>query len=519
MDANDKEKETNESTKTCAIIFERHVLMEDEYQSLYVYTPMEVTTGSIVNVDDTVLFVSKNVKSLKDIENENYNEETESYEFPLMSDSTCLFDSYVFGFPIPLSEGKSNIKQIKKEVNELIKDSENCKLLHVINKDDTLNKVFLLMNNNVKVSVDVTDYYELFQLIYGQTIDLIDAVSYIKDEEKKKEEEETVKTPNYLYSDDIFNEVSKTVICQDDQIREVATAIAKNSRLTSPSLKSTILLCGPTGVGKTEIFRVIQEKNMVPVTIEDSTEYTASGYKGKDVIEMLSHLIDKANGDIEKAQRGIIVLDEVDKKVSSSGDHDIYTSAVIDSLLKMMEGHIYSVPVSKNIEVPFDTSLLTFVFLGAFSGIEEHSTKKAPMGFVTKEALEESKKITNLYNDDTLKKYGLKPEFIGRCDSIIVMNNLDVEDFIRIIKTSDKSQLLLYKYLLKDIGIDFIYDEKTIEAIALKAKELGLGARSIKKIVENAISVVSYELFTRNQYSKLIISPETIENNKAYILK
>jgi ATP-dependent Clp protease ATP-binding subunit ClpX len=184
-----------------------------------------------------------------------------------------------------------------------------------------------------------------------------------------------------------------------------------------------------------------------------------------------------------------------------------------------MEGHVYTFQTAKNGQVEFDTSQLTFAFLGAFSGIEEYSNKKMPLGFVTQEQIEESKKIKNIYNDDTLKKYGLLPEFVGRCDTIVTMNSLGVEDFIKIIKTSDKSQLLLYKYLLKDIGIDFIYDEKTIEAIAKKANELGLGARSIKKIVENALSVASYQLFARNKFHKLIISPETIEDNKAYILK
>ena len=233
---------------------------------------------------------------------------------------------------------------------------------------------------------------------------------------------------------------------------------------------------------------------------------------------MLAHLIDKADGDIERAQRGILVLDEVDKKAANgSSDHDIYTTAVIDSLLKMMEGHEYSVPVEKGVEVPFNTSQLTFAFLGAFSGIEKLAKNHKSIGFSTTQEREQT--IKDLYNDETLKKFGLKPEFLGRCDVVVAMNQLSVDDFVRIINTSNKSQLLLYKYLLRDIGIDFIYDDKTIEAIAKKANELKLGARSIKKIVDNTLAIANFQLFSRNSYSKLIISPETIEDNHQYILR
>ncbi len=234
---------------------------------------------------------------------------------------------------------------------------------------------------------------------------------------------------------------------------------------------------------------------------------------------MLAHLIDAADGDVEKAQRGILVIDEIDKKISHSGEHDTYTTAVINSLLKMMEGHVYNIPYSKSCEIEFDTSLLSFAFLGAFSGIENYSSKKTPMGFATQERIAEGHDIKNIYNDETLKKYGLIPEFIGRCDTIVTMNKLGIDDFVKIITTSNKSQLLLYKYLFNDIGIDFIYDDRTILAIAKKANELGLGARSIKKIVENALEIASYQLFARNNFSKLIISEETIEDNKQFILR
>ena len=132
--------------------------------------------------------------------------------------------------------------------------------------------------------------------------------------------------------------------------------------------------------------------------------------------------------------------------------------------------------------------------------------------------IKESIDINNIYNDDTLTKYGLLPEFLGRT-SIVTMNNLGIDDFIRIIKTSNKSQLLLYKQLFESNGIKFTYDEKTIEAIAKKAADIGLGARSIKKIVEKSLQTANYYVFSNNTYKELIISEETIEDSKKYILK
>lgn len=511
--------ETQKNT-ALAILFERKKLKEDENATIYTYTPLEVINGQEISNDDNILFITKHVKSLKGIETDNKNEETLTYEFPILSDVSCTFDSYVYAFPLIIDEkdkkDKTIISNYKNEMIRLVKDAKKYKLIHIVNKSDSFNKLFLDYKGT-KISISGDNYYELFDLLYSTTLDTID--SLIPKSPLVETKSDSVLPSEYLYSNEIFDKVSKTVICQDEQIKQVATALAKNSRLESPSLKSTIILCGPTGVGKTEIFRAIKNSFDIPIKFEDSTEYTAASYKGKDVIEMLAHLIEEADGDVEKAQRGILVIDEIDKKISRNNEHETYTKAVIDSLLKMVEGHVYNVPLGRNDEVEFDTSLVTFAFLGAFSGIEKFSNKNTSMGFISQETLAETQNIKNIYNDDTLKKYGLLPEFVGRCDTIITMNKLGIDDFVKIIKTSNKSQLLLYKYLFKDIGIDFIYDDRTIEAIAKKANELGLGARSIKKIVENALAVANYQLFARNNFSKLIISPETIEDNKQFILR
>ncbi len=516
-----------EDKEICTIIFERKKIVSDDTSTIYEYTPIEVVDGTLISVNGNKTFVSKHVKSLKGVENDNINEEIRAYEFPLMTDTSSLSDQYVYAFPIILDENnKKRIQNLKKEMSSVLEDIYNYKIIHAVNKEDNFNKVLLMWDNN-KISVDPTNYYDLFNLIYGITMDRIDEVSrgykrHDKNEETSKEEnpkEVRIKENEILYSDEIYETVSKTVISQDEQIKAIAATIAENSRVKSPDLKTTLLLCGPSGVGKTEIFRSIRDNFGIPVSIEDANEYTVAGFKGKDTIEILAHLIKNSNGDLEKAKHGIIVVDEIDKKISQNADHEIYTSAVLDSLLKMIEGHVYNVPLQRGVEVQFNTSGLTFAFLGAFSGIDKYVKSKTTMGFVTQEQIQDNDDVNKLYNDTTLKKYGLKPEFIGRCDLIVALNNLAIEDLIKIIKTSNKSQLLLYKYLFNDIGIDFIYDEKTIEAIAKKANELGVGARSIKKIVKNALALARFEIFSRNNYKELIISPETIEDNHAYILR
>ncbi len=514
--------ETNEC-KVLTFLFERKRMLKDKDLSdsmCFSYKPIGVMEGTEYTVGKAKTFVTNKAVSIAIVPKGDEEEKDNTSKFRIsishMTDLYSLEDKYVYGFPLLINSKKTDIDVYIKEMSELIKDLRDFKLVHFVGGGDPLYNKLFLSDSTTSIDLEGNDYYELFDLIYGTMLDDIKEVT-TKKEYEQVDRANIVLPSNYIYADDIYNTVNKTVRCQDDAIKKIATAIAKNSRLENPALKSNLLIAGPTGVGKSEIFRVINNKFNIPITFEDSNEYTANGYKGKDVIEMLIHLIDNANGDVDKAQRGILIVDEIDKKVAKSSDHEVFSSAVINSLLKMMEGHVYNVPMGKS-EVQFDTSLLTFAFLGAFSGIEEYSNKRS-LGFMTREQEEEQNKTTFQYTNDTIGKYGLIPEFMGRCDSLIVMNSLGVDDFVEIIKTSDKSQLLLYKYLLESQGIDFIYDDKTIEAIAKKAVELKLGARSIKKIIENSLAVANYSLFARNNYKKLIISEETIEDNTKFILK
>lgn len=490
-------------------IYKRKRIKADNETESYTYEPSEILHGTEFNQDGNRIFIDDNQK----------------FNYPFIEDVFNLDEKFVYAFPVyldELSEGKKEklIEQVRHEAE----DFDKYLLFQIYSiGEDSLETLASMDGLETQMSVNTDDYdgfEEMRSTEFSSKIKELKNEIQASETETKKAKVDNfpqIITPKIIYADELYESVSRTVICQDEQVRQIATSVAKNQRLQDTSLKSNMLVCGPTGVGKTEIFRTISKKTNIPITIEDSTEYTAASYKGKDVSEMLLHLYENAGKDKEKAQRGIIVVDEIDKKISK-GDHATFTSAVIQSLLKMMEGHTYTLTSPEDREtITFDTSRLTFAFLGAFSGIEEYSRTKRGIGFNASSGEPQDNK--EIFNNETLKKYGLLPEFVGRNDNIVVMNSLDINEYIRIIEESDKSQLLLYKRFFDGIGINFKYDERTIEEIAKEAKKLGIGARGIKRIVENALAVANYYALSKGQHKELIISPETIHDNKQYILR
>ena len=482
----------NDKTNAISFIYKRSKVKKEENVDYYTYEFVDVVKGTLHSEDSSsVIFTDEN--------NNDYNS---------INDFNSMDDEYIYAFPTNtdfLSE-EEKIKKLKDRKKEVQKF--NNYLMFQIHYKNKIESFFVNPNNpNEFFSVDLFDIDEINEIVADKT-DIKTSVSIIT----PKDNDESC-----LYADDIYNEVSKTVICQDEQIKDIASSICKNQRIHDPKLKDTLLICGPTGVGKTEIFRCISNISDIPITIEDSTEYTANGYKGKDVTDMLYNLYINSGMDVERAEKGIILIDEIDKKISKRDDIEVYTKAVLDSLLKMSEGHLYHVE-NKEGRFDIDTSFITFAFLGAFSGIEDYNKNKKNIGFMTNSDILEQNDPLNTYTEQTLLKYGIKPEFLGR-SKLIVMNNLGVEELKKIIETSDKSHLLLYKLLLQELGIDFKYDDKTIETIAIKAHELGVGARSIKKIMEKAFKIINYEIFSRNNYHELTISSDTFEDNTQFTLK
>lgn len=312
----------------------------------------------------------------------------------------------------------------------------------------------------------------------------------------------------------IYQEVTKNVICQDEQVEEILTAIAKNYMSNDKRIKSNILVTGPTGVGKTEIIRNIASHINLPVVEADSTEYTIEGYIGSSISDMLERLLKAADGNVKAAERGILVVDEIDKKSADSGDK-VATKGVLDSLLKTMEGKVTRVNF-ENKKIEFDTSKLTFIAMGAFSEIYENKNKQ-PLGFLDTNNEIKSK---NMITSQEFFNYGMPPEFIGRFNTIVNMNSLGYNELKSILINSEISKLKINKKFLQELGVLLSYDDEVINEIAKKALELNVGARSLDNIIEYALKKATFEILKEEKrYQELKLVKETISNNKQYILR
>lgn len=498
-----------DGSRAIVYLYRRNKINEDDDYLTYTYDLVGVSLGNEIEDEfSRYLFVPE----------AGDKNEIVAPQYACINDPNSLDYEYVYAFPHYVAGIEDDdLRELLEKSEEEAKSIADYVLCQIHTRGTEVISTHYVDPENFETltDIDTNSVDGIISMISNKH----DKVNQVKTMLKEIQEKRfgIVPEPTIIYADDIYDFTSRSVICQDEQIKAIAASIAKNQRIRDPRLKDNLLICGPTGVGKSEIFRCISKELGIPVTFEDSTEYTAAGYVGKSVSDMLYNLFLSADGNVRKAERGIIIVDEIDKKISGDGQHDVYTKAVLDSLLKMAEGHKYHVE-TKNCQFDIDTSFITFAMMGAFSGIEELNEKKRTLGFVSSEEAAEAEKTVNCYTDQTLMKYGLKPEFLGR-NKLIVMNALDVPDFCRIITESDKSVLLLYKYLFDEIGIKLIYDQACIETIAKKAKELGVGARSIKKIIEKAFEVINYQAFSKNHYSELIISPETFEDNTQFILR
>ena len=326
-------------------------------------------------------------------------------------------------------------------------------------------------------------------------------------EEHKKEEVKNIDIKK------LYTELTNRVIDQDEPIKKILTALWKQTEQFSKNKSRNILINGGTGVGKTEIFRILTELIDIPCIITSATQYSATGYKGSDVEDMLINLVKKSNGDIEKAQRGILIIDEVDKiSESNKGHSQVNQKDVQDALLKILEDGILPITVGYQ-EYSFDTSKLMVIAMGSWSRVE--IKPENTMGFGSKPIVKKTyKDITR----EEMIENGLSPDFIGRFNTIIQMNELTYDSFLKILKNRYNSLSVNREFLLKK-GVDLIIKNEVYDAIAKKACKSKFGARDLDSIVETALSVASFEIASNpNKYSKLIIDENTINDNSKFIL-
>ena len=399
---------------------------------------------------------------------------------------------------------------------------------------DCMQKSFDTMNTQMNNG----NYSDLFNMPNVSMIDLGSFQNPVqqpkKEKKKKKQEKPVLDLKNIPAPHKIKETLDQYVIGQEKAKKVMSVAVYNHyKRVATDTMdeieidKSNMLMIGPTGSGKTYLVKTLARLLKVPLAITDATSLTEAGYIGDDVESVLSKLLQAADNDVDRAEHGIVFIDEIDKiaKKQNTNSRDVSGESVQQGLLKLLEGAEVEVPVgatSKNAMVPLttiNTRNILFICGGAFPRLEgiikKRLMKKTSIGFGAdlKDHFDNEENIISKVTNDDLREYGMIPEFIGRLPMVFTLDGLTKEMLVKILKEPKNAILKQYQKLLELDEVKLEFDEGALEAIAEQALKKKTGARALRAIIEKFMLDIMYEIPKDDTIGSVTITRDYIENH------